>query len=110
MLLITALSSPSHSLPLPPISAGRGLPGIAKDAVALSASLWNNGVTLCHHSCATGPPGILVKALNLIHSEFYLFIYFNLSFIYLFIYLLYIVLVLPYIDMNPLWVYMCSPS
>ena len=30
---------------------------------------------------------------------------------YLFIYLLYnIVLVLPYIDMNPAWLYMCSPS
>ena len=33
------------------------------------------------------------------------------SFIYLFILLLYnIVLVLPYIDMHPPWVYMCSPS
>ena len=32
-------------------------------------------------------------------------------FLVLFIYLLYnIVLVLPYIDMNPPWVYMCSPS
>ena len=41
----------------------------------------------------------------------FLDIYFNLSFIYLFIFLLYnIVLVLPYIDMNPPWVYMCSPS
>ena len=29
---------------------------------------------------------------------------------YLFILLYNIVLVLPYIDMNPLWVYMCSPS
>ena len=34
--------------------------------------------------------------------------FFSSSFIYLFIYLLYnIVLVLPYIDMNPPWVYMC---
>ena len=36
---------------------------------------------------------------------------FFFSFIYLFIFILYnIVLVLPYIDMNPPWVYMCSPS
>ena len=31
-------------------------------------------------------------------------------FFYLFILLYNIVLVLPYIDLNPLWVYMCSPS
>ena len=36
-----------------------------------------------------------------------LFIY---LFIYLFILLYNIVLVLPYIDLNPPWVYMCSPS
>ena len=36
---------------------------------------------------------------------------FFFSFIYFFIFILYnIVLVLPYIDMNPPWVYMCSPS
>ena len=37
--------------------------------------------------------------------------FFLVLFIYWFIYLLYnIILVLPYIDMNPPWVYMCSPS
>ena len=36
------------------------------------------------------------------------YIYFNLF--YLFILLYNIVLVLPYIDLNPPWVYMCSPS
>ena len=38
----------------------------------------------------------------------FLFYFFNLSFIYFLLYN--IVLVLPYIDMNPPWVYMCSPS
>jgi len=38
------------------------------------------------------------------------FFFLNLSFIYLFILLYNIVLVLPYTDMNPPWVYMCSPS
>ena len=32
------------------------------------------------------------------------------NFIYLFILLYNIVLVLPYVDLNPPWVYMCSPS
>ena len=36
--------------------------------------------------------------------------FFNLSFIYLLILLYNIVLVLRYIDMNPSWVYTCSPS
>ena len=40
-------------------------------------------------------------------SRCLIFFFFNLSFIYL---LYNIVLVLPYIDMNPPWVYMCSPS
>ena len=41
---------------------------------------------------------------------FYLSLFFFFQF-YLFIYLLHsIVLVLPYIDMNPPWVYVCSPS
>ena len=44
---------------------------------------------------------------------FFFFLDFNplfLFFIYLFILLYNIVLVLPYIDLNPPWVYMCSPS
>ena len=45
------------------------------------------------------------------HSDFLVRVfYFIFSFIYLFILLYNIVLVLPYIDMNPPWVYMCSPS
>ena len=36
------------------------------------------------------------------------FIFFNLN--YLFILLYTIILVLPYIDLNPPWAYMCSPS
>ena len=44
-------------------------------------------------------------------TGFYLFIYFYfLKCIYLFILLYNTVLVLPYIDWNPPWVYMCSPS
>ena len=38
----------------------------------------------------------------------FLFYFFNLSFIYFLLYN--IILVLPSIDMNPPWVYMCSPS
>ena len=35
--------------------------------------------------------------------------FFQFYFIYLFVLLYNIVLVLPYIDLNPPWVYMCSP-
>ena len=52
-----------------------------------------------------------------VHSEFSFYSFFFFPFIFyffilvLFIYLLYnIVLILPYIDMNPSWVYLCSPS
>ena len=42
---------------------------------------------------------------------FCIYLFFNLSFIYFLIFLLYnIVVVLPYIDMNPPWVYVSSPS
>ena len=44
---------------------------------------------------------------RLIFDKFFFFIYFHL-FIYFLLYN--IVLVLPYTDMNPPWVYMCSPS
>ena len=44
------------------------------------------------------------------HNEKFIYSFFNLISV-LFIYLLYnIVLVLPWIDMHPPWVYMCSPS
>ena len=45
----------------------------------------------------------------MLNSPFFFFLTF-ISFIYLFILLYNIVLVLPYIDMNLPWVYMCSPS
>ena len=45
-------------------------------------------------------------AVSLI-KVFYVFM--NCCFIYLFILLHNIILVLPYIDLNPPWVYMCSP-
>ena len=49
--------------------------------------------------------------LNTHHAFFFSFNFF-IYFFYLFIYLLLynIVLVLPYTDMDPPWVYMCSPS
>ena len=45
------------------------------------------------------------------YGKFYFFLYYlNAFFSCLFILLYNIVLVLPYIDLNPLWVYTCSPS
>ena len=48
--------------------------------------------------------------LNFFFFLVILYLFFNLSFIYFLIFLHYnIVVVLPYVDMNPPWVYMCSP-
>ena len=55
-------------------------------------------------------PRSLFIALSLYGWTSFLF-YFILNFILLLLFLLYnIVFVLPYINMNPPWVYMCSPS
>ena len=49
--------------------------------------------------------------LLLIQSFFFFFFFFTKFNTVLFYFLFYnIILVLPYIDMNPSWVYMCSPS
>ena len=59
---------------------------------------------------------IVIFKVFLFHKWFYFIIFFSfyvaLLFIYLFFYLLLysIVSVLPYINMNPPWVYTCSPS
>ena len=55
-----------------------------------------------------GPSNVFLFVCSYLKG-FYFILLFSVLFIYLF--LLYnIVLVLPYIDMNPPWVYMCSPS
>ena len=56
----------------------------------------------CHDPVGWSLPDSSVHGMG---SPFYFYFF---SFIYLFIYS--IVVVLPYIDMNPPWVYMCSPS
>ena len=54
---------------------------------------------------------ILDSSIDYVYSMSSFFFFFFPSVIYLFIFLLYnILLVLPYIDTNPPWVYMCSPS
>ena len=50
------------------------------------------------------------KSCTCIHAQLLSCFFFFLLFIYLFILLYNIALVLSYIDMNPPWVYMCSPS
>ena len=56
----------------------------------------------CHDPVGWSLPDSSVHGMG---SPFYFYFF---SFIYWFIYS--IVVVLPYIDMNPPWVYMCSPS